>query len=149
MELRKLIRGVELFDGLTEAELDEIAAICQQRHLNKGDLLAVEGKIGDDLFIITDGVVEVIVSDRQAPPRVVINLGIGQLIGEMSLVDRGPRSATVRAIHDPTIVQVIRHDDFHELCKRNTRIGYVVMFNMAADLSFKLRHRHLSNGKGI
>ena len=148
MDLRKLIRGVELFDGLTKAELDEIAAICQQRHFKKGDLLAIEGKIGDDLFIITDGVVEVIVSDRQAPPRVVINLGIGQLIGEMSLVDRGPRSATVRAIHDPTIVQVIRHDDFHKLCKRNTRIGYVVMFNMAADLSFKLRHRHLSDGKG-
>lgn len=148
MELRKLIRGVELFDGLTEAELDEIAAICQSRRFTKGDILAVEGKIGDDLFIVTEGAVEVVVDDQQALPRVVINLGIGQLIGEMSLVDQGPRSATVRAIHDPTIVQVIRHDDFHELCKRNTRIGYVVMYNMAADLSFKLRHRHLSDGKG-
>ena len=149
MKLRKIIRGVELFNGLTEAELDEIAAICQQRDFNKGDILAVEGKIGDDFFLVSEGAVEVVISEQQAPPRVVINLGIGQLIGEMSLVDRGPRSATLRAIHNPTIVQVIRYDDFHELCKRNTRIGYVVMFNMAADLSFKLRHRHLSNIKGM
>jgi CRP-like cAMP-binding protein len=64
----------------------------------------------------------------------------------MSLVDQGPRSASVRAIQEPTVVQVIRHDDFLDLCQRNTHIGYVVMFNMAADLSFKLRHRNLSEG---
>ena len=148
MELRKLISDVEVFYGLTDVELDEIAAICHQRRFKKGDILAVEGEIGSEFFIITEGAVEVMVSNQQAPPRVVINLGIGQLIGEMSLVDQGPRSATVRAINDPTIIQVLRQDDFHELCKRDTRIGYVVMFNMAADLSFKLRHRHLSNGKG-
>ena len=67
-----------------------------------------------------------------------------QLIGEMSLVDRGPRSATVRAIQDPTIVQVIQHEEFQALCQKNNRIGYLVMLNIAADLSFKLRHRNLS-----
>jgi CRP-like cAMP-binding protein len=72
-------------------------------------------------------------------------LGTGQIIGEMALVDRGPRSATVRAIHTPTIVQVIRHADFHQLCQENTQIGYTVMYNIAADLSFKLRHRNLSD----
>jgi len=146
MDLNKLIRGIELFDGLTEAEREEIAGICQQRRFEKGDLLAVEGESGDDLFIVMEGTVEVLVENDQDKPRVVINLGTGQLIGEMSLVDRGPRSASVRAINNPTIVQVIQHDDFHDLCKRNTRIGYIVMHNMAADLSFKLRHRHLSEG---
>jgi len=144
MDLKKLIRGVELFGGLSEPEWDEIAGICQERQFKKGELLAVEGESGDDLFIVMEGTVEVLVENEEADPRVVINLGTGQIIGEMSLVDRGPRSASVRAINSPTIVQVIRHDDFHELCKRNNHIGYVVMHNMAADLSFKLRHRHLS-----
>jgi CRP/FNR family cyclic AMP-dependent transcriptional regulator len=107
---------------------------------------AVEGEIGDEIFIVMEGTVEIIVNSGRKTPKVVIHLGVGQLIGEMSLVDRGPRSATVRAIEDPTIVQVIRHQDFHTLCKRNYRIGYIVMHNMAADLSFKLRHRHLSEG---
>ncbi len=146
MELKELIRGVDLFEGLTSTELDEIIAICQQRRFKKGDLLVVEGETGDEIFIVMEGIVEIIANGGRKTPKVVIHLGVGQLIGEMSLVDRGPRSATARAIHDPTIVQVIRHQDFHNLCKRNHRIGYIVMHNMAADLSFKLRHRHLSEG---
>ena len=81
---------------------------------------------------------------RQPSPHLFDNKTVQTLIGEMSMVDQGPRSASVRAIHDPTVVQVIRHEDFQALCQRNTHIGYVVMYNMAADLSFKLRHRNLS-----
>ena len=62
----------------------------------------------------------------------------------MSFVDRGPRSATVKSIHDSTIAQVIQYDALLALCQRNTQIGYQVMQNIAADLSFKLRHRNLS-----
>jgi CRP-like cAMP-binding protein len=143
VDIKELLRGVELFEGLEDEDLIEVAAICEQRQLKDGEVLAKQGEIGKELFIVSDGLVEVTVRERTVP-RVVVNLGTGQLIGEMSLVDHGPRSATVRAIHTPTIVQVIQHDDFEELCQRNTRIGYMVMSNLAADLSFKLRHRNLS-----
>jgi CRP-like cAMP-binding protein len=143
VEIKELLRGVELFDGLTDDDLSEVATICTRRKLKEGEVLAKQGEVGRELFIVSEGLVEVTVSERTVP-RVVVNLGTGQLIGEMSLVDRGPRSATVKAIHDPTYVQVIQHDDFQALCQRNTQIGYRVMLNLAADLSFKLRHRHLS-----
>jgi CRP-like cAMP-binding protein len=143
VEIKELLRGVELFDGLTEKDLGEVAAICSRRHLKDGEYLARQGEIGRELFIVSEGLVEVIVREPDSP-RVVIKLGTGQIIGEMSLVDRGPRSATVKAIQDPTSVQVIQNDDFHELCQRNTQIGYQVMLNLAADLSFKLRHSNLS-----
>jgi len=142
VDIQKLLRSVELFEGLTDDELDEVSAICTQRQLKSGDILAKQGDAGSELFIVSDGLVEVTIRER-VTPRVVVNLGVGQLIGEMSLVDRGPRSATVKAIQDPTIVQVIQHEEFQALCKRNTRIGYLVMLNIAADLSFKLRHRNL------
>ena len=144
MELKAVIQGVEIFEGLTTTELDDIVAICQQKSFKKGDILTVEGDIGEDLFIVENGAVEVLIKRNKKTPKIVIHLGVGQLIGEMSLVDRGLRSATVRAIQEPTTVQVIRHQDFHYLCNRNHRIGYIVMHNIAADLSFKLRHRHLS-----
>lgn len=143
MDIKELLRSVELFDGLMDDDFNEVAAICERRQLTAGDVLATQGEVGKELFIVSAGLVEVTVRERTSP-RVVVNLGTGQLIGEMSLVDRGPRSATVRAIHTPTIVQVIQHDAFQELCQRNTRIGYLVMSNLAADLSFKLRHRNLS-----
>ena len=143
MEIKKLLRRIELFDGLTEQDLDDVAAICTRRKLKYGDLLVKQGEFGRELYIVSEGLVEVVVGE-QSESRVVVNLGSGQLIGEMSLVDSGPRSATVRAIQDPTYVQVIRHEDFQALFQHKTNIGYRVMQNLAADLSFKLRHSNLS-----
>jgi CRP-like cAMP-binding protein len=149
MELWTVIRRIELFEGLTKEELNEITTICHERRFSRGERLAIEGDIGDNLFIIMEGLVEVLVKKRNDSSHVVVNLGEGQLIGEMSLVDKGPRSATVRSIHHLTIAQEIKHQDFHALCERNSRIGYIVMKNLAADLSFKLRHRHLSDTRGL
>ncbi len=140
-----ILRGVELFEGLSDEDLEQVVGLCQERHLSRGELLVKEGDLGEELFIITDGFVEVIL---ETPRRVVVNLGTGQLTGEMALVDGGPRSASLRAISDPTIVQVINKSDFETLCDNNTRLGYVVYRNIAADLSFKLRHRNLSEGMG-
>jgi CRP-like cAMP-binding protein len=140
----QIMREVELFEGLTDPEMDQILGICQQRRLKKGDHLTVEGDPGDDLFIIMEGMVEVFLEGKEKKPRILVNLGAGQLIGEMSLVDHGVRSATVRVINDPAVVLVVRNQDFQRLCEKNNRIGYIVMKNLAADLSFKLRHRHLS-----
>jgi CRP-like cAMP-binding protein len=145
MELNQVLQGVDLFEGLAADELDQVAAICLERRYRTGDVIARQGEAGDELFIITDGFVEVVLGDRPArSARVVVSLGSGQITGEMALLDHGPRSATVRAASDPTIVQVINRQGFDKLCRENTHIGYIVMRNLAADLSFKLRHRNLS-----
>ena len=71
-----------------------------------------------------------------------VTLGQGQSFGEMGLVDRGPRSATVRADSD-TDLYAINCEQFLELCELLPQLGFQVMLNIAADLSFKLRHRNL------
>ena len=139
--LKEILESVELFVGLSEDDLDEVAAICEERSIPRGDILVKEGDAGEELFIITGGFVEVLL---ETPRRVVANLGTGQITGEMALVDGGPRSASLRAISDPTVVQVIHRSDFEQLCTKNTRLGYIVFSNLAADLSFKLRIRNLS-----
>ena len=145
MELKQVLQGVDLFEGLTADELDKVAAICTERQYHTGDVIAQQGEAGDELFVITGGFVEVVLGARPASSaRVVVSLGSGQITGEMALLDQGARSATVRAASDPTTVQVIERQDFERLCQENTHIGYIVMHNLAADLSFKLRHRNLS-----
>ncbi len=146
MDLLELIRNVEIFRGLTDDELNEIVAISQSRQMKAGESLVEEGDIGEEFFLITKGSVEVIIGASAPTPRRVLHLGEGQLIGEMALIDMGRRSASVRAIEDPTTVQVILNKDFLDLCDRNARVGFVVMRNMAADLSFKLRHLNLITG---
>ncbi|MBI3158863.1 MAG: cyclic nucleotide-binding domain-containing protein [Chloroflexi bacterium] len=149
MHTKEILRVVELFDGLTDDELSAVVAVCRSRRFNEGDSVAEQNSPGTEMFIIEEGFVEVAVDSNDNNPRkVIVNLGSGQTVGEMSLVDQGPRSATVRAISSPTVVQVISQTDFETLCDRNTRIGYVVMRNIAADLSFRLRQRHMSDKRG-
>jgi len=143
MEFRKILQGLMIFSSLDSDEIAEIEKICTERRLEPGEVLAVEGEAGDEFYIVTEGILEVIV-DRDDHPHSIVNLGMGQMIGEMSLVDFGPRSATVRAVTEKTTVQVIRRDHFESLCQKNSRIGYIVMRDVAADLAFKLRHRNLT-----
>ncbi len=76
--------------------------------------------------------------------RSLVVLGKGQVIGEMALIDQGYRSASVRATKEGATLYLIESDDFYHLCQENNHIGYMVMRNMAIDLSFKLRHRNLA-----
>jgi len=146
MGYMELLGSVELFEGASQEELKMLASICRERTYPSGEVITGQGDTGDELFIVQGGFVEVIRAglSPEATPRTVVNLGEGQIFGEMALVDHGPRSATIRAASDPTTVLVIHREDFERACEQNHRLGYIVMRNIAADLSFKLRHRNLT-----
>ena len=144
MDTIELLKGVETFEGLSDDELKLLGTICREAHFAKGHIITTQGEEGEEFYIIRKGLVEVSVSEMSgAAPRSVINLGVGQVVGEMALVDRGPRSATVRCVTD-VVVNVIERDAFERMCQANHRIGMVVYRNLAADLSFKVRHRNLA-----
>lgn len=142
MSLSHLFKSAALFSGLSDSELEAIAEICQEKHYPAGSVIIQQGETGDEFFFIQEGQVDIVLMGPK-PERPVVVLGKGQIIGEMSLLDYGYRSATARAT-EPTVCQVIKQDDFTALCERDHHIGYVVMRNLAADISFKLRHRHLA-----
>jgi CRP-like cAMP-binding protein len=146
MTNKNILEAVELFDGATAEELESVAALCKEQTYSKGDVVTAQGEPGNELFVVCEGFVEVLRSSSspELSPRSVVHLGAGQIFGEMALVDRGPRSATVKAASESTSVLVIRQDEFEQLCEQNHHLGFVVMRNIAADLSFKLRHRHLT-----
>jgi CRP/FNR family cyclic AMP-dependent transcriptional regulator len=151
-DLEQILNQVELFQGLQIQDLEQIATIFEEKLFSRGDEIASQGTQGDSLFIISDGFVEVAIDwnmgtpPPNSPRQVLINLGRGQIIGEMSLVDQGPQSATVTALSNPTIVQEVNQAVFNSFCEQNPNIGYVIMKNIAADLSFKLRKQNLAQG---
>jgi CRP/FNR family transcriptional regulator, cyclic AMP receptor protein len=136
-----------LFDGLSSSELDQVISICHERIYHKNDIIANQGDIGNEVFIIVDGNVEILVNDKNdsAKKRTVAIIGKGHIIGEMGLVDQGPRSATMKAMDEPTILQVILYEELKNLCKQNTQIGFTVMGNLASEISIKLRRTNTSN----
>ena len=144
MGILELLGSVELFEGLTQDELALVESLCYHRSFQENEVIARQNTYGDELYIIQDGFVEVFL-ESQGGRKVIVNLGRGQTIGEMSLIDQGRRSATVRALSAPTKLLIILHEDFEKLCETHGRIGYIVIRNIAADLSFRLRQRNLND----
>lgn len=146
------LRRVEILSGLTDEQLTRVASICQVVTYQAQEIIVHEGDPSDDLYVIHQGSVEIVLSKNRvtaeslaAPgPKAIVTLGQGQVFGEMALIDRGPRSASVRCTTGNAQLYRIRRNDFERLCEQDTGIGYRVMRNIAADLSFKLRHSNLS-----
>jgi CRP-like cAMP-binding protein len=142
MSLVESLKKAQIFADLSQDELERIAALCRQRTHNQDDVILSEGETSRELFVIDQGMVEVSLAAGEVPTP-LINLGAGQVFGEMTLVDRGARSATVKVISDKTVLNVIPHADFLNLCQEDNHIGFVVMRNLAAEMSLKLRYHNI------
>jgi CRP/FNR family cyclic AMP-dependent transcriptional regulator len=154
----ELLKRSELFAGLSADQIERVAALGKEVEHQSDEVVVREGDASDEIYVVREGMVEVLVSegaipDVPGPPqmRSIVHLGPGQTFGEMALVDRGARSATIRCVKDDTRLTVLPREGLLALCDSDPRIGYLLMRNVASDLSFKLRHRNLRvrlEGKG-
>jgi carbonic anhydrase/acetyltransferase-like protein (isoleucine patch superfamily) len=145
-ETARLLGGLAIFDGLDPAGLERVARLCRTATYRRGEVVTRQGAYEGQVYIVRAGVLEVSVgqAEHQAGGQAIVSLGEGQVVGEMALIDHGPRSATVRCVSDTCRLLVIERLAFEALCEADHHIGLVVYRNLAADLSFKLRHRHLT-----
>lgn len=89
----------------------------QSTTFNAGDTILREGEKGDSAFLIVNGSVEVLVG-KEGSLRKITDLSAGDVFGEMSLIDPGPRSATVKALTETECV-VTSYDEFIDLLHGN------------------------------
>jgi CRP/FNR family cyclic AMP-dependent transcriptional regulator len=147
-EAKEFLRTLDMFNGLSDEELSSVAALCSEASYKVGDIILNLNDPTENFYLIRSGTVQIITNPDiletkpELADAVMINLGEGQSFGEMGLVDQGARSATVRAGSDIE-VYAINCNQFQELCYEDTYLGFLVMRNIAADLSFKLRYRNL------
>jgi CRP/FNR family cyclic AMP-dependent transcriptional regulator len=87
-----LLRSVWLFERCTPKELQAIARLATPLLADEGQVLAREGDTGGEFFVIVEGMAEATIDGVR-----IAELGPGQFFGEMALLDRGPRVATVVA----------------------------------------------------
>src|SRR3954454_21557008 len=93
----ELVR-IPLFAGLDGDELDSIARNAFVRRLARGQILFSEGEPSDHLFLVRSGRLRVFVASAHGEELVLSVAGPGSALGELSVLDREPRSATVEAL---------------------------------------------------
>ncbi len=94
---------IDLFAGLDERDLQLLASVYRQREYSAGSTLFRQGDTGVGLYVITSGTVHI--TQAIDPDKAEMDLGTagsGSVLGEMSLLDDLPRSATVTAVTDVT-----------------------------------------------
>ena len=124
-----LIRKVPLFARCSRAELKEIATLADEIDLREGKEMTREGAPGREFFVLLEGTADVKKNSRR-----VNTLGPGDFFGEIALVSREPRTATVIAT-SPVRALVITDRSFRRLLDDAPQVQTKVMEAMAERLA--------------
>lgn len=104
----ELLARVGIFSSLSEEERRAVAALCRERFYHKNQSLFFEGDPGGMLHIVVSGRVKAVMLDEEGHELILSVMGPGEVLGEVTLIDGGPRSATVTAVDDTTTLTLGR-----------------------------------------
>jgi len=141
--IHNFLNQFSFFDGLTNDELEIVSKYIHIMEIEPGKILFKEGDQGDCIYFIVDGELDVIKEsvsgNRVGIDKVVITkLSKGRSIGEMSIIDNIPRSATVKARTETALVK-LTSNGFDSICKEHPKIGVTILKGIFRLLSVNLR----------
>jgi len=132
------LKKIPLFRQLTYQQLVRIMNLMRQVPLAPGLTLCHQGEVGDQLFVIVQGEVEL---TRDGQP--ITTLGAGSHVGEMALVDSAPRSVTAQAITAGRALVMTRMD-FYEILRKEAPLAVKLLWSFVKELAERLRATNAS-----
>jgi CRP-like cAMP-binding protein len=124
-----LIKRVPLFSSASKQELADIASIADEIDLPEGRTLIKEGDSGREFFVLVDGTAEV-----ERGGKKVASIGPGDFFGEISLIAKTPRNATITTT-SPVRALVITDRAFRQLLDHSPQISIGVLTALAERLA--------------
>lgn len=135
--LTELLGSVSLFEGLSKRELAKIEKLGKEVNFPAGKTIVTEGENGVGFHLILEGKAKVIGGGRKRS-----TMGPGEWFGELSLIDRGPRTATVTT-ETPVRTFSLLSWEFLPLLDKNPMIARKIMVEMCTRLrAERTSHRH-------
>jgi CRP-like cAMP-binding protein len=125
----EILRQVEIFENLDEAETDKIGEMLKERRYQDGQVIFKRGERGETLLIVAGGRVKIAITEGNNE-RVLAFYGVGDVFGEMGLLTGEPRSATATAVADTRLL-TLGKDEFDQYVSTNV----VVMREMMRVIS--------------
>ena len=133
MEKILFLRRVPLFADLPPSDLKQVAAIATESVCPDGETLAVQGDPGDEMYIIVSGEVRVLTATGGGREVEVARRKPGEFVGEMAIISREPRIASLVAAGDARML-CIDQKSFESLLRERPEISLAVMRVLAARL---------------
>jgi CRP/FNR family cyclic AMP-dependent transcriptional regulator len=124
---------VAMFQSLGESDLDALAGVARQITAERGELIVSQGSAGENLYIVARGQIRVYLSDETGKEIILGLEGPGAIFGEIAVLDRQPRSASVAAM-ERTELLVIEGREFRQLLEVHTGLSLGVIAALAGML---------------
>jgi PPM family protein phosphatase len=137
----EILHKMPLFRFLTYQELVRVLNITDVRDYQVGDSVVDEGQEGDELFIVLTGKVKV-----HSGEAMYTELGQGQHFGEMALIDKAERSASVTAV-EPSKLLSIRRREFFDMVRKDHDVAVKLLWSFLGVLAQRLRSTSRELGK--
>ena len=125
-EREELLEKVSMFSALNKKEVAKLASVTEERRVPSGTVLTEEGEGGDEFYVVAEGMAGASIGGRK-----VGSIPAGSFFGEMSLLDQGPRTATVTA-ELPTRLVVLTARDFGKVLEEVPAISLKIMRGLAS-----------------
>jgi len=122
---QQLLGQVPLFSACSDKELDRLARHAELVDFRAGETLMSEGQTGQEFYVIVDGEVGV-----TSAGDTLAKLGPGKYVGELALLDPGPRTATVTALRDTTAV-LLASREFYAAVEESPVLARKLLAGMA------------------
>ena len=132
------LRSVTIFKDLDKNELEIVCKHLFEQSVKKDSVLFAEGMPGELLYIIISGCVEIIKETKDYGKIVLATIGANDIVGEMSLIDSEPRSATGITSED-SVLLVIKKQSFNEILQSDPRVAAKVLMGLLKVISRRLR----------
>jgi CRP-like cAMP-binding protein len=130
-----IIRHLPLFEGLPEEALTDISQKLTGDSIEQDEVVFEKGSPANSLYVITRGWFKIVTVDGQGEELILNQVGPGEAIGEMSLIDAEPRSASFIAMTPGEVVRLQR-EDFLEVLARSPYLAQHMLKKMSARMRF-------------
>ncbi len=134
----ELLKKINLFENLSEHELEKILKICKKQSFARDAVIFKEGEPGDRCYIITSGSVRISKFIQNIGEEALTVLKTGDYFGEMALIDNFPRSAHA-IVNEDADVFAVNKTDLDKILISDRDLGYKLLWTFTKTLSKRLR----------
>jgi uncharacterized membrane protein len=132
MRSADLLAQIPLFQGLSDADREALATRLTEKTFKAGEIVFSQGDQGSSMYVVSTGAVQIYLpsAEKDQPPVVLKDVRSGEYFGELAIFDDKPRSASVRALVDTTLMELTR-EELAEHLGRSKTAAMTILSEMA------------------